>query len=54
MSVLMLLGEFVAHSKDVSSVALSRHTKQILASGGTDYKINLWRLDSANCQMVSG
>ncbi|ESO06540.1 hypothetical protein HELRODRAFT_64335, partial [Helobdella robusta] len=44
--------EFVAHSSKVTCLKLSQKNPHLLATGGQDMKVNLWSLDSANCQMV--
>jgi hypothetical protein len=36
-------GEFVAHSGAVNCVRIGRSTAGVLATGGEDKKVNLWR-----------
>lgn len=38
--------EFVAHSKKVNCVAIGNKSCQVLATGGEDWKVNVWRVGS--------
>jgi katanin p80 WD40 repeat-containing subunit B1 len=41
------LHEFVAHSTQVNCVTLGTRSIQVLATGGEDTKVNIWRTDNA-------
>jgi WD40 repeat protein len=41
------LHEFVAHSTQVNCVTIGPQSNQVIATGGEDSKINLWRVDNA-------
>lgn len=45
-------GEFVAHSGDVNCVRIGRGTAGVLATGGQDKKVNLWRTGQAEVVKV--
>ena len=40
--------EFVAHTSDVNCTAIAQKSNRILASGGTDMKINIWKLSGGS------
>ncbi len=40
--------EFVAHSTEVNCVAIGGKSSQVLASGGDDNKVNVWRVGNAS------
>lgn len=42
----------VAHSSDVSSLALGKTSGRLLATGGEDYRVNIWAVNKPNCIMV--
>ena len=39
-----MLSEFVAHSQKVNCLQLGRNSGQVLATGGEDKRVNLWRV----------
>jgi katanin p80 WD40 repeat-containing subunit B1 len=41
------LHEFVAHSTQVNCVTIGPQSIQVLATGGEDSKVNIWRIDNA-------
>uniref|UniRef100_A0A667XBI0 Katanin p80 WD40 repeat-containing subunit B1 n=1 Tax=Myripristis murdjan TaxID=586833 RepID=A0A667XBI0_9TELE len=45
------LQEFVAHSSNVSCVALGKTSGRLLATGGEDCKVNIWAVSKPNCIM---
>ncbi|CAL8364574.1 unnamed protein product [Gadus morhua 'NCC'] len=45
------LQEFVAHSSNVSCLALGRSSGRLLATGGEDCKVNIWGVNKSNCIM---
>lgn len=47
-------GEFVAHSGAVNCVRIGRSTAGVLATGGEDKKVNLWRTGQTEVVKVGG
>eukprot|EP00742_Colponemidia_sp_Colp-10_P009469 GILJ01010325.1.p1 GENE.GILJ01010325.1~~GILJ01010325.1.p1 ORF type:complete len:674 (+),score=85.37 GILJ01010325.1:32-2023(+) len=45
------LQEFVAHGSQVNCAHLGRKSGQVLATGGDDKKVNIWRISKANAIM---
>ncbi|XP_067088398.1 katanin p80 WD40 repeat-containing subunit B1-like isoform X2 [Osmerus mordax] len=45
------LQEIVAHSSNVSSVALGKSSGRLLATGGEDCRVNIWAISKPNCIM---
>ncbi|KAJ3593239.1 hypothetical protein NHX12_005574 [Muraenolepis orangiensis] len=45
------LQEFVAHSGNVSCLALGKSSGRLLATGGEDCKVNIWGVRKSNCIM---
>uniref|UniRef100_UPI003AABA3DC katanin p80 WD40 repeat-containing subunit B1 isoform X2 n=1 Tax=Centroberyx gerrardi TaxID=166262 RepID=UPI003AABA3DC len=45
------LQEFVAHSSNVSCVALGKSSGRLLATGGEDCRVNIWAVSKPNCIM---
>ncbi|CAL8351718.1 unnamed protein product [Merluccius merluccius] len=45
------LQEFVAHSSNVSCLALGKSSGRLLATGGEDCKVNIWGVSKSNCIM---
>ncbi|XP_059927132.1 katanin p80 WD40 repeat-containing subunit B1 isoform X2 [Gadus macrocephalus] len=45
------LQEFVAHSSNVSCLALGKSSGRLLATGGEDCKVNIWGVNKSNCIM---
>ncbi|XP_076143193.1 katanin p80 WD40 repeat-containing subunit B1 isoform X1 [Alosa pseudoharengus] len=45
------LQEMVAHSSDVSSLALGKTSGRLLATGGEDCRVNIWAVNKPNCIM---
>ncbi|CAG7823900.1 unnamed protein product [Allacma fusca] len=43
------LKEFPAHADRVTSVALGQQTGDMLVTGGSDKKVNLWSIEKPNC-----
>mmetsp|Transcript_13082 Transcript_13082/g.19727 ORF Transcript_13082/g.19727 Transcript_13082/m.19727 type:complete len:819 (-) Transcript_13082:122-2578(-) len=41
------LNEYVAHSTQVNCLTFGPLSAQVLATGGEDFKVNIWRVDSA-------
>ena len=44
--------DFVAHSSNVSCLALGHQSGHVLVTGGDDKKVNLWAIGKPNCIMV--
>jgi len=44
--------EFAAHNANVTCLALGQKSGLVLATGGADNKVNLWKVDSETCFMV--
>jgi len=44
--------EFSAHNANVTCLALGQKSGLVLATGGADNKVNLWKVDSETCLMV--
>lgn len=44
--------EFGAHNANVTCLALGQKSGLVLATGGADNKVNLWKVDSETCFMV--
>lgn len=44
--------EFSAHNANVTCLALGQKSGLVLATGGADNKVNLWKVDSETCFMV--
>lgn len=49
---LFYVEEFGAHNANVTSLALGQKSGLVLATGGADNKVNLWKVDSETCFMV--
>ncbi|XP_030622355.1 katanin p80 WD40 repeat-containing subunit B1 [Chanos chanos] len=45
------LQEMVAHSSNVSSLALGKTSGRLLATGGEDCRVNIWAVSKPNCVM---
>ncbi|XP_025415743.1 katanin p80 WD40 repeat-containing subunit B1 isoform X2 [Sipha flava] len=45
------LQEFTAHNANVTCLALGQKSGLVLATGGADNKVNLWKVDSETCFM---
>ncbi|XP_035274271.1 katanin p80 WD40 repeat-containing subunit B1 [Anguilla anguilla] len=45
------LQEIVAHSSNVSSLALGKTSGRLLATGGEDCRVNIWAVSKPNCIM---
>ncbi|KAI1889958.1 hypothetical protein AGOR_G00168270 [Albula goreensis] len=45
------LQEIVAHSSNVSSLALGKTSGRLLATGGEDCRVNIWAVNKPNCVM---
>ncbi|KAG7311555.1 hypothetical protein JYU34_002602 [Plutella xylostella] len=45
------LQEFVAHKANVNCLAMGHKSKQVLATGGDDKKVNLWAIGRQSCLM---
>uniref|UniRef100_A0A3B3QP97 Katanin p80 WD40 repeat-containing subunit B1 n=1 Tax=Paramormyrops kingsleyae TaxID=1676925 RepID=A0A3B3QP97_9TELE len=54
-TLLLYLGSFseeiVAHSSNVSSLALGKTSGRLLATGGEDCRVNIWAVSKPNCIM---
>jgi len=44
--------EFPAHNTDVTCLAIGHNSGLVLATGGADNNVNLWKVDDAKCFMV--
>lgn len=44
--------EFAAHNANVTCSSLGQKSGLVLATGGADNKVNLWKVDSETCFMV--
>lgn len=44
--------EFSAHNANVTCLSLGQKSGLVLATGGSDFKVNLWKVDSEKCFMV--
>lgn len=49
---LLITEEFVAHKANVNCLAMGHKSKQVLATGGDDKKVNLWAIGRQSCLMV--
>jgi len=48
----LYIEEFAAHNANVTCLALGQKSGLVLATGGADNKVNLWKVDSETCFMV--
>ena len=45
--------EFVGHDSAVTCASFGYKSSQVMVTGGEDGKLNLWKIGSTNCIMVS-